>query len=105
MLVGIQVNEPLPLTELAARLGMDRTTVTRNLRPLQARRLVRTRAGRRDARVREVSLTGKGRRVLARALPYWARAQRQMIEGLGGEGWRALRTSLDRTVRAAEGVT
>lgn len=74
--------EPAPLTRLARIVAMDRTTLTRNLEPLEAQALIRTRTGG-DRRVREVSLTDRGRDALARALPLWERAQARVTRRLG----------------------
>ncbi len=59
---------PISVNRLADRIVMDRTTLTRNLKPLLRDGLIRVRPGN-DLRVREVSLTAKGRKTLDRALP------------------------------------
>ena len=51
--------ERATVTKLAEAMVMDRTTLTRNLRPLERDGLLRTEPGA-DRRVREVSLTKKG---------------------------------------------
>src|SRR5215831_11249476 len=48
---------PLPVSILAEKLGLERTTLARNLRPLEARNLLRSRQVRADQRVRRVELT------------------------------------------------
>lgn len=78
-----------PMTRLAEIMGMDRTTLTRNLRPLERQGLIRVRPGS-DGRVREVVLTERGQEALARALPLWERAQGRVVKGLGGSRWRRL---------------
>ncbi len=55
--------EPLRLGQLAEGLGMDRTTLNRNLAPLERKGLVSSQANREDARARLLSLTEAGRRV------------------------------------------
>ena len=72
----------LRMTELATVALLDRTALSRNLEPLAAQGLVRIVAGR-DARTREMSLTARGQAALARALPYWRRAQAQVARQLG----------------------
>ncbi len=72
----------LRITELAALALLDRTALSRNLEPLAAAGLVRIAAGR-DARTREVSLTRAGQAALAKATPYWRRAQVQVARQLG----------------------
>jgi DNA-binding MarR family transcriptional regulator len=56
-------------------LGVERTTLTRNLRPLEAKGWVVGASDRADQRVRRVELTAKGRAAAAKALPAWRRAQ------------------------------
>ena len=75
LLVALERAGPVPFTRLADALGMDRTTLTRNLAPLQRQRLVSLRPGP-DRRVRLAALTDKGRASLAAAVPLWEEAQR-----------------------------
>ena len=63
------------LAALIGRLGMERTTLTRNLRPLVRQGLITLGNGD-DRRVRTLTLTAKGRRAAVTALPHWRKAQR-----------------------------
>ena len=65
---------PLTVSELAAKLGVERTTLTRNLRPLKAKRFLHTLTTETDQRMRRVELTAAGRAAAAKALPAWQRA-------------------------------
>ncbi len=56
---------------VASLLGMDRTTLTAALKPLQRRRLLKTTVDPEDRRSRILALTPKGRSLLARAVPIW----------------------------------
>jgi DNA-binding MarR family transcriptional regulator len=87
----------LPLSRLADALGMDRTTLTRNLRPLERDGLVRIEPGA-DRRVRVVKLTREGERKQAGAEPLWARAHARMTGGIGQATWKTLRKDLSRTI-------
>lgn len=58
---------------VASLLGMDRTTLTAALKPLHRRRLLRIAVDPADRRSRIISLTPKGRRLLARAVPLWTK--------------------------------
>ncbi len=73
---------PLRINALATHALLDRTALSRNLEPLAAEGLVRVAAGR-DARTREVTLTRAGEAMLAKATPYWRRAQAQVARQLG----------------------
>ncbi len=66
---------------------MDRTTLGRNLRPLEEQGLIMRVAGA-DRRTKEVALTADGRAALAEALPYWRQAHERVTEELG-DGLRA----------------
>jgi DNA-binding MarR family transcriptional regulator len=88
---------PLPLSDLAASLAMDRTSLYRALRPLERRELVRVRATA-DRRAKEVLLTVDGERHLARAMPHWQRAQDKFVEAFGPSAWDRLRQALTRVV-------
>jgi DNA-binding MarR family transcriptional regulator len=86
-------------TELARRLAMDHSTLTRNLAPLGRAGLVETVPGR-DRRTRTVRLTAKGRKKLARATPLWEEAQAHMTQGLGEPGLADLFASLAKAFAA-----
>ena len=69
---------PLPVTRLAAEASLERTTMARNLDPLERRGLVRITADEDDARSRLAELTEEGRTALAEALPHWQEAQDEL---------------------------
>ena len=54
-----------------------------------------------DRRVREVTLTDKGRALLERALPLREQAERRIVEGLGEEQWHGLLSHLTALARIA----
>ena len=60
--------------------------LSRTLRPLEARRWVRSERGE-DRRERSISLTMPGRAQLERARPAWERAQRRLKSRIGAERW------------------
>jgi DNA-binding MarR family transcriptional regulator len=65
---------PLPTTRLADFLGLERTTLTRNLRPLIRDGLVRVDEGE-DRRVRKTAITSAGEEAARHAFPFWRKAQ------------------------------
>ena len=65
---------PLPATRLAGFLGLDRTTLTRNLGPLVRDGHVAIEAGA-DRRVHKVAITAKGADAARAAFPFWRKAQ------------------------------
>jgi len=92
--------EPVTLTRLADATVTDRTTLTRNLRLLEKRGLLRIQAGD-DRREREVTLTDRGRAALFRGFPLWQEAQARVVQGLGAERWRTLHEGLSAVVSLA----
>ena len=81
------------LTELAGTLGMDRTTLSRNLRPLERSGLIAVSAeGYRRARSAEI--TDKGVAVLEKALPLWRLAQKSLRKILGDDIWCRIQSEL-----------
>jgi DNA-binding MarR family transcriptional regulator len=98
MLGYLEAAGPLPMSELAARLYMERTTLTRNLKPLEDAGLVERPADPQDARVRLVAITPLGRRKLREARRYWRRAQARVLKLYGADQWLALESQL-RTLR------
>ncbi len=92
----------LPLTRLAEALVMDRTTLTRNLKPLVRKGFVRIDQDE-DQRVRRISLTDAGRNSLSEALPNWRKAQSRIVENLGCERWSGFLDDLTETVARVQG--
>ena len=62
------------ISDLAAFLVMDRTTLTAALKPLERRGLVEVRPDKQDRRNRRLSLSVAGVELLGRALPLWRAA-------------------------------
>jgi DNA-binding MarR family transcriptional regulator len=70
------------LSKLGELAELDRSTVGRNVKALEALRLVRA-ASARDQREAAVRLTPAGKETLRRAAPLWEEAQRRMEAALG----------------------
>ena len=73
----------MTMTSLANALGMDRTTLTRNLAPLESRGWVKVDSEKGDARTRVASATAKGHATARKALPLWRKAQVKVTAALG----------------------
>lgn len=99
LLAAAAITGTAPITRLANQMAMDRTTLTRNLKPLVDGGLLRIEAGA-DRRVRRVTVTADGEAALARALPLWRQAQTRMIDRLGDERWGELLRLLQTARRA-----
>lgn len=93
LLVAIALAQEVPLTRLAEVLALDRTTLARNLKPLESQGLVVIEPGK-DKRVRLIRLTERGYQVLEEVLPCWEKAQEEVRIRLGQSQWDALRADL-----------
>jgi DNA-binding MarR family transcriptional regulator len=82
------------MAELSEWLGMERTTLLRNLRPLQRDGLVRAKGGGRGGHVK-LEITEEGRAALAKTLPAWRSAQDKVVAILGKERWSAIISDLE----------
>jgi DNA-binding MarR family transcriptional regulator len=85
---------------LASRIGMDRTTLTRNLRPLEKGGLLQLATSPTDGRARQVLLTRTGERAIESAFPLWETASKRIQEAFGVAKLRALATQLNELVAA-----
>jgi DNA-binding MarR family transcriptional regulator len=95
ILSALKRDKPVPIGDMAGLLGMDRTTLTRNLRPLEALKLVAIQSDARDRRIRSLMLTTEGRELLKEAVPLWRKAQRESNRRIGPNRWNEIRPALD----------
>jgi len=102
LLATIDKAGELPLVKLAEVLVMERTTLTRNLKPLQAAGYIEIRRGT-DQRVRHIGLTPAGDEMLAQACPAWEAVQTRIVKGLGTPNWQVLMQSLMSTIETVHG--
>lgn len=86
------------LTDLVPLLGMDRTTLTAALKPLERKGLVVGRPDAKDKRARRLALTDAGRAVLKAALPDWRAAHDELDARLSAVSPDLLRAGLNDLV-------
>jgi DNA-binding MarR family transcriptional regulator len=99
ILARLHADGPATVGGLAERLGMDRTTLSREVEPLVRDGLVDAQPGE-DRRRRMLSLSEHGRERLNVARPLWERAQRDIRSRFGGERTDALLAELRELVAA-----
>ena len=99
VLVAVGNEDVTSITELATYMGMDRSTLTRNLAPLEREGLIRV-GNEGWRRSRTVEITNKGNSRLREALPFWEKAQRTMRQKLCGRRWPVIMADLDDLIRA-----
>jgi len=99
ILQALDAKENWSMADLSDCLGMDRTTLVRNLRPLQRDGLTEAVGGGRGSRV-ELSITTKGREKIKEAVPAWRSAQNAAVKTLGKQRWSAVLTDLETAAMA-----
>jgi DNA-binding MarR family transcriptional regulator len=96
LMVALSGPQPPPLRCIADVLGMDRTSLTAMLKPLERRGWVEVLVDERDRRGRRPALTPEGRAALMRALPIWKREHAAVEAALADPD--ALREGLNAVV-------
>ena len=82
LLCAVERAQPIAISVLAAELELDRTTLARNLDPLQRDGLIALEVAQ-DKRVTLVTLSARGRAALAKARPAWKKVQAQIAQKIG----------------------
>jgi DNA-binding MarR family transcriptional regulator len=85
---------PMSINTLAAELVMDRTTLGRNILPLQRDGLIAVEPGRIDRRSKELKLTKAGAARLRAASEAWRQAQARFEAAFGSKWAKELRVLL-----------
>src|SRR6516225_6953464 len=104
MLVAIAIDDAISIAALASFLGMDRTTLTRNLRPLEREGLISI-GPEGWRRSRTLGITKNGKLRLRQAFPLWEHAQNALRQKLGDQAWVGVRHSLDSLIRTARNTS
>ena|SRR5690348_11485834 len=94
LLMSLNQREPPSVGAVAALLGMDRTTLTANLKPLERDGLVESAVDTADRRGRLLVLTAAGSKKLKAALPIWTRTHEEIDERLAHADAPGLRAGL-----------
>jgi DNA-binding MarR family transcriptional regulator len=97
----IYKSDSIRISHLAKELGMDRTTLTRNLSVLQRQGFIKISSGK-DNRTRIVTITNKGRTTIAKAIPLWNNVQNKVKEQMGETLWNELMINLSQFVKVAD---
>jgi DNA-binding MarR family transcriptional regulator len=100
ILARINALGPITVGALAETMGMDRTTLTRNIRPLEREGLVAVREGESDRRSKLLSLTEAGKGRYCVAMTAWKHAQSEFEREFGRERSAKLREELQAVTLA-----
>jgi DNA-binding MarR family transcriptional regulator len=99
ILAALNARDSWSMAELSDWLGMDRTTLVRNLQPLQRDGLVELGGGGRGKLVK-LEITAKGRNQLGKLTPAWRAAQSAVVKTLGEKRWSAVLSDLETAALA-----
>lgn len=99
ILASLHGKDSWTMAELSDWLGMDRTTLVRNLKPLQRDGFVTVAGGGRGNLV-ELSITTKGRKQIEKLTPAWKSAQNAVVKTLGEKRWAAILSDLETAALA-----
>jgi len=99
ILLALNAKESWTMAELSDCLGLERTTLVRNLQPLQRDGLVTADGGGRGNRV-ELTITAKGRKQVEKFMPAWRAAQSAVVKTLGEKRWSAILSDLETAALA-----
>ena len=93
--------DSIRISDLANKLGMDRTTLTRNLSVLERQGFIEISQGK-DQRTRIVIATRKGRSAVSKTILLWNEVQRKVKQEMGENSWRELMQNLGQLVKVTE---
>ena len=99
ILISSQLLGPSSIARLARELVMDRSTLTRNLKPLMNLGLLRFSRGD-GGKHKSVEVTIEGQAALLRSAPYWEQAQTHLVNRFGDENWNRIMTDMSAIVDA-----
>jgi DNA-binding MarR family transcriptional regulator len=89
------------ISDLANKLGMDRTTLTRNLSVLERQGFIEISQGK-DHRTRIVAATQKGRSAVAKTILLWNEVQHKVKQEMGESSWRELMQNLSQLLKVTD---
>src|SRR5919197_674763 len=93
--------DSMRISDLANKLGMDRTTLTRNLSVLERQGFIEISQGK-DHRTRIVTATQKGRSAVAKTILLWNEVQHKVKQEMGESSWRELMQNLGQLLKVTD---
>ncbi|HEC00821.1 MAG TPA: MarR family transcriptional regulator [Sphingomonadales bacterium] len=94
LLVAIKIGAPDSISAFADRMGIERTTLTRNLQLLEKKGFIEV-GPEGYRRSRAIHLLPKGQVILEKAIPLWENAQHSIERKLGHDDWHSAKSSLE----------
>jgi DNA-binding MarR family transcriptional regulator len=96
---------PMTINTLAAEMVMDRTTLGRNILPLERDGLIAVEQGSRDRRSKELRVTAAGEARVRAGMKGWLQAQRQFEKAFGARRTTDMRALLHAVAATDLGPT
>ncbi len=103
VLLAVAFGEAVSIASLSRLLGMDRSTLTRNLRPLEEKGLV-VLGPEGHHRSRTLSVTSKGDQLVRKALPLWEKTQEKLRDELKTPHWTGFHAELNHVIKSADAL-
>lgn len=101
VLQAIHNIDSMRISDLANKLGMDRTTLTRNLSVLERQGFIKISQGK-DHRARIVTTTQKGRNSVTKTISLWNEVQHKVKDQMGESSWRELMQNLGQLLKVTD---
>lgn len=101
ILTTVRMIGPLRVSELAEAMATDRTTLTRNLRPLERDGYIKIEAGQ-DRRAKEVAITKSGENISLKAFKKWQKFQTNVTKVVSEEKMEKLCRDLCSMIKAIQ---
>jgi DNA-binding MarR family transcriptional regulator len=95
---------PMTINALAAEMVMDRTTLGRNILPLERDGLIAVEQGSRDRRSKELRVTEAGKARFRAGMKGWVQAQREFEKAFGAKRTADMRALLQAAAATELGM-
>lgn len=100
ILVAVAFMKSTNFKTLAEFLGIDQSTLARNLVTVEKQKFVAVKPGK-NRREKIITLSRKGKQKLASAFPLWQKAQKGVLDKFGVDRWRKLKAEMAEVADAA----
>ncbi len=94
VLLKLAVSGPLKLSDLANKLVTDKSTMSRNIRPLAELGFIKKHVVK--GKRKHIFITPKGEEVLKEVFPLWHRAQNEVLNSIKSQNWKELSGTLSK---------
>ena len=102
LLVGLSIAQYPTITAMANEMIIDRTTLTRNLDILQNHGLIKIKESSNDNGKKNIVITTKGKKLLAKAFPLWKKAQNIIMEKFGNDNYNDMLSELSKMIKLTD---